>query len=141
MTRPELLEFYPAKMGTLTLMGAGSYAVPTLAWLQGPFWDFFRAELWDRDLSNWKVRWTCRDFARRYASLAQECWAATAGGTTDDGVAVGELWFTPHNSPPGIGHAICPAVTDQGRVYIDPQSNLKCTLSPEEYESRYFLRF
>lgn len=140
MTRDELLAFFPSKWNAPTLLGAGSYAVPTLAWLRGPFWEFFHGELWDRDLDKWKVRWSCREFARAYASKAAECWAKTVGGA-DDGLAVGEFWFDPATTPILDGHAICPAVVDTGRIFIDPQNNQPWAITPAEFESRFFVRF
>lgn len=74
--------------------------------------------------------------------MAQECWARTQGGTGDDGLAVGEIWFLPDKRTNLYeGHAICPVITDEGRGYIDPQNNTLWDVSPTEFESRYLLRF
>lgn len=140
MTRAEITAFFPRNfLGGDCHLGATSYAVPTLAWLRGPFWEFFRGELWDRNLDKWIYRWECRDFARLYAAKAVECWARTQGGTADDGLAVGEIWFQPDRTPGG--HAICPVFTEQGLVYLDPQNNTPWPLSADEFASRYFVRF
>ncbi len=142
MTRAELLAFLPATDNCPTLLGGSSFAVPTLRWLQGTFWQLFHARLWDTNNDKWKVRWACRDFARRYASLAQECWADTTGGTDDDSIAVGEIWFLPDNRPlANEGHAVCPIFVDGGLKFIDPQSNLLWPMSPTELASRYMVRF
>jgi hypothetical protein len=141
MTRDEILAFVPSKWNVPTHFGAGSYAVPTIAWLRGPFWDFFHGRLWDTNLDKWKVRWECRDFARAYACMAQECWAATQGGTEDDGLAVGEIWFIPEAPKPTEGHAICPVITGDGLSFIDPQNNSFWQMTPTQFESRYFVRF
>ena len=142
MTRGELLAFMPSVPNCPTHLGAESYAVPTLRWLQGPFWDFFKKRLWDANLDKWQVRWECRDFARAYASTALECWAKTVGGTTDDGLAVGEVWFLPdQRGQAAEGHAVCPCITDEGMIWIDPQVNTVWPYSPVELASRYFLRW
>jgi hypothetical protein len=142
MTPAEIALFFPAPRTLLALphFSANDYAVPTLEWLQGPFWDFFKTRYWATDSDKWKFRWECRDFARAYACAAQECWGNSAPdqAAESDALAVGEFWFNPE---PGKGHAICPAFTEQGLVFIDPQTNALCALTTEQYSSRYFLRF
>lgn len=140
MNRAAILEFFPPKWNAPTHLGAASYAVPTLAWLRGPFWEFFRGDLWDRDLEKWRVRWSCREFARAYASKAAECWAKTQAGD-DDGLSVGEFWFDPASTADADGHAINCCVVDTGRVFIDPQNNTLWPITPTEFESRFMVRF
>ena len=117
----------PAKV----FCGGANYAPPTLAWLQGPFYDFFEGRLWNDSLKTWIVKWECRDFARAYACYAQECNALTPntpGGA--DILAVGEVWFCPDldrygtklgGSVPGTpadeGHAINMALVETGWVF------------------------
>jgi hypothetical protein len=140
MTRLEIQSFFPAA-GVLgnPNFGGLNYAVPTLAWLQGPFWDFFKGRYWATNSDKWKFRWECRDFARAYACAAQEAWGDTPGGDPDvDALAVGEIWFSPS---PAIGHAICPVITENGLQFIDPQTGAIYPVTPEQFESRYFLRF
>lgn len=142
MTRAEVIAFIPPKWNVPTLLGAASYAVPTLEWVRGPFWDYFHGTMWDANLQKWKVRWQCRDFARAYATLAQRCWAETVGGTEDDGLAIGEFWFLPANrTDPNVGHAINPVITGSGMKFIEPQNNSIWAVTPTEFESRYFCRF
>ncbi len=137
MTQSEISAFFP---GRSPYFGALNYAVPTRAWLQGPFWDFFKARFWSEDLDKWKFRWECRDFARAYACAAQECWASTAGGPDSDALAVGEIWFIPDASK-ADGHAICPVFTEHGLEFIEPQTGQLCPITPEQLSSSYFRRF
>lgn len=139
MTRAEIAAFF--QWGAQPYFGASTYAVPTLAWLQGPCWQGFRARLWGENLDRWQVRWQCRDFARAYATFALECWATTQTVSGDDGLAVGEMWFTPDAAQPLDGHAICPVITDQGLQYIEPQTGALWPITPAQFSSRYFLRF
>jgi len=148
MTRAEIQSFFPPVLSPLTGVdtspphfGAASYAVPSLAWLQGEFWKFFKYRLWSENLDRWAVRFECRDFARAYASAALECWALTIGGTTDDGLAVGEMWYVPSVEKPGVAHALSPVFTENGLQFIEPQTGQACTLTPDQLSSRYFLRF
>jgi len=142
MTRHEIAEWFPK--GRKPDFGASAFACPTLGWLRGPFWAFFRSRYWAIDLDKWKFRWECRDFARAYACAAQECWASTkASGTADesDACAVGEIWFLPDSANPLLGHAICPVFTDHGLQFIEPQTGQLYPMSAAQIQSRYFLRF
>lgn len=142
MTRAELTAFFPG-FGTPTHFGASNYAVPTLAWLQGPFWEFFKKRYWSTNSDKWKFRWQCRDFARAYACAAQECWGESnpAGAENSDALAVGEIWFLPDPFNPANGHAVCPAITDMGRVFIEPQTGVLSPLTEQQIATRYFLRW
>lgn len=147
MTRSEIIAFFPA--GLPIKFGGNDYAVPTLAWLQGPFYSAFKGELWSQDLDRWAVKWECRDFARGMAYEAQKAHALTP--VSPDGepcIAVGELWFTPdaghyglNTELPRSGHAICACFADQGLIYIDPQNGLKWELTASELISVSLLRF
>ena len=124
-----------------TFIGGADYALPTLAWLQGPFWDYFKGELWDDNLDKWQVRWECRDFARAFATFAQVCNALTPvalAGT--DALAIGEFWY--HiGGDPATGHAINVCMTDQGQVFIEPQNGQQVHLTDVEISSCFFVRF
>ena len=135
MTQQEIRAFFP--VGEIHF-GADNYHVPTLAWLQGPFYEAFHTDLWNNALDTWQVRWECRDFARHYASLAMKCWALTKDPSQDDALAIGEFW---HKPTPSTAHAINACITDQGLVFIDPQNNSICQLSAEQLQSCFFLRF
>lgn len=143
MTHAELDTFFPFKLGCPLHLGASSYAVPTLKWLQGPFWDFFYARYWSANLNKWQIRWECRDFASAYRITAIECWARSLGvNSPDDGLSVGEIWFRPKpDQPLEPGHAICPVICDQGLLYIDPQNNTLWPMSDAQFDSRFYLRF
>lgn len=141
MTRDEIAAWFPANWTCLTNFGALTYAVPTLAWIQGPCYAAFRNRYWAENLSRWTVRWECRDFARAFACFAQECWATTQAASLEDGVAVGEIWFRPDPNDLTKGHAICPIFTENGLQYLEPQTGKLWPMSPEQLASRYFLRF
>ena len=140
MTREEIKAFFIP--GTPLFFGGKSYAVPTLAWLLGDFYRDFHAALWHEDVSAWSPRFECRDFARSYACLAQIA-NAHASNTPDgdDAIAVGEIWFHPDANPPTQDHAVNAAITDEGLVFIDPQTGLVVTLKPSELLTVKFARF
>lgn len=139
MTRGEIQAFFP---GQPVHFGGLDFEVPTLAWLTGPFWSAFKARLWNENLDKWRVRWECRDFARAYACMAHECWALTTGvDSPSDALAVGEIWFLPDPNTPAQGHAICPAITDKGLIFIEPQTGLTYPVGSAQRASAFFLRF
>ena len=128
--------------GTPIFVGGSNYAKPTTAWLTGPFWQWFKAMLWDEDLDKWTPPWECRDFARAYACLAQVCNARTAALPAGmDALAVGEFWFHPDGNPPLEDHAICACVTEEGLIFIEPQTGLVRPVSPNELLTCKFARF
>lgn len=115
-----------------------NYAVPTLAWLQGPFWDWFQKCRWDLGLKSWARRNDCDNFARAYAQAAADCHALTASGDAAEGLAVGEWYY--HS--PGGPHAICvAAIEDDALTFVEPQNGQRLTLTPTEISSCFFARF
>ena len=155
MTAAVLLNNLPGFIRqSVVFCGGADYELPTLAWAQGTFYDFFRQRLGSDNLQTWIVKWECRDFARAYASMAQECNARTPntpGGA--DILSIGEVWFIPDASRYGTlpgqlagtfdggGHAINMLLTEQGWVFIDPQTNVVWQMTEAELRSIYFLRF
>jgi hypothetical protein len=140
VTRTELCAFLPFN-GAMPSMGAASYAVPTLAWLQGPCYAAFRSRYWAENLDKWTFRWACRDFAAAFRLFSVECWATTVAKSEDDGISVGEMWFLPDPAHPLVGHAICPVICDRGLQFIEPQTGQLYPCSDAQFSSRFFLRF
>lgn len=123
-------------------LGATNYAKPTLAYLQGPLFDAFRARYWAENLDTWKVKWACRDFARAFACIASEANADTTGSPSGmDAIAVFAIWFRPDLARAmGVdAHAIYLAFTDVGPTFVDPQNNTIWNASDSERGSVFFL--
>lgn len=109
----------------------GKYALPQKKWLA----DF--APKW-RALKNtkkWCDKYDCDDFSMAFKLACQE--AHWESGQTDcDGLAVGILHYCPDT---GGGHAINWAITDEGVVYIEPQTGEFICLSESELRTRFFV--
>lgn len=116
-----------------------SYATPTLHWLQGLFWEWFRAARWSHNLDRWTRKNDCDNFARAYAQAAQDCHAGSHGSDAE-ALAVGEYFYQKAGAG---GHAIVAAfVGDPAElVFIEPQSNQLLDLTPAERASAFFVRF
>lgn len=121
------------------LLADSEFAVPTLRWLQGPFWNWFRLTRWSFNLDRWQRKNDCDNFARAYAQAAQDCHALSPGNDSE-GLAVGEVFYTKAS---GGSHAIIVAYVgeDCARVFIEPQNNEAITLTEDEIKSAYFVRF
>ncbi len=115
-----------------------SYARPTLAWLQGPFWDSFQADRFAK-VGRYTRKNDCDNWARAYAQHAQDCHASSAGND-DEALAVGEFFYT--RADGRGGHAIVIAIVDGNKlVTIEPQDGSVLTLTQNEILSCDFARF
>ena len=131
-----------AALHCFVYVGGNNYAKPTQAWLEGEFYSSFKELLWAENVSRWSPRWECRDFARMFACFAQVANAMDKMGPTgEDALAVGEFWFLKDPKNPKSGHAVNICITDNGIIYIDPQTGLLWHMTHEQFESCYFCRF
>jgi hypothetical protein len=143
MTRAEISAFFaPHAAQYLAKFGGMVYASPSRAWIEGPFYDYFKKQLWSVGEDKWAVKWECRDFSRAYACFAQLCNALTPGSPAGiDALAVGEVWFHPDKNQPGEDHAINAIIGDGALFFIDPQNGGEWAMSAAELDSITFLRF
>jgi hypothetical protein len=116
-----------------------TYAKPTAAWLRDTFWPWFQKQRFDLGLHNWDRRSDCDNFARAYAQACADCHALTAGEDSE-GLAVGEFFYVGSSHVKGP-HAIIVAFTDEGKIYIEPQSGQRLALNPTEEMSCFHCRF
>ena len=129
-------------------MGDQSYAVVRREWVE-VFYKEFRRDLFDRDVVRWNERFDCNHFSAYFVSLAQiryyaDNWGKNTGATT---LAIGERWYVPGSRKPLVGqapkagHAIVVMVTENGVEHFEPQTGQFITLSKEEIDSTYLLKF
>jgi hypothetical protein len=113
-----------------------SFAIPTKRWLLEDFWVWFYERRLELGLMKWTRNNDCDNFARAYAQYAADCHALTSNQT--EGLAVGEFYYRPAS---GGGHAIVIALTDEGVIFIEPQTGKQLQLTQEEISSCFFVRF
>lgn len=136
MTSFQLRQLLP--LSAPVLFSDATYAKPTIRWLKGEFWDWFQKSRWDLGLSRWTRKNDCDNFARAYAQAAQDCHSLSVGNNSD-ALAVGEFWY---HQAKGGAHAIIIAVTDRpGLTFIEPQTGGELTLTEQEFQSCFFVRF
>lgn len=119
------------------IVGDGSYAMPTSSWLFGKFKSWYFTMLGALKSSGYSAQWDCDDFASIFRVMAQICHAQTRT-RPEEGIAVGELFYMMDS---GGGHAICCAFTENGLIFIEPQTGEQLKLSATELQSVSFVRF
>lgn len=122
------------------ILGEAVYAEVNSEWL--PHWyGTFRAQLFKIGLTRWDPRFDCNRFADFYANLAQAFFSLemSRSGTPAQALALGPFWYVRGD---GRGtHAIVQAVTERGRIFIDPQTGREMKLSALEEQSGYVQLF
>lgn len=136
---------------SVAMMGAGlpiwvgpfcydaSYGKPTEDWLLNKFWPWFRDTRFEANKHKWTPKNDCDNFARRWAMECQDAHADTDQG--DEGLAVGEFCYHASSGAVQGPHAIVVAITDQGVIFIEPQTGQRLTLTPNEIISCFRVSF
>jgi hypothetical protein len=138
MTDQDIRQHFPQPW-TLSLTADATYAKPTLRWLRDVLWPYFKDDRHAKGLLTWTRRNDCDNFARAYAQAAADCHGANSGDASE-GLAVGEFWYVGKEHVKGP-HAIVVAFTDEGKVFIEPQSGQRIALTPEEENSCFLVKF
>lgn len=116
------------------ILGDKSYAEVNSAWL-ARWYPIFRSRLFKIGLTQWNARFDCNRFADFYANLAQAFFAVEMfhSNTQVDALALGPVWYRRDYNRGA--HAVIQAVTERGRIFIDPQTGAEIQLSPAERRS------
>lgn len=124
--------------GEVFFFADSQYELPKADWLLGPFWLWLRkGVMLPLGLTDYEdSKWDCDDFSRFYAASAGICHKRSA--KRNSAIAVGEFWFRRED---GVKHAICVAITDKGRIFIEPQTGEEVILSKQEIQSSWLVRF
>jgi hypothetical protein len=120
--------------------GDEAYAEVDSAWLAA-FYDDFRRELHRLGVVHWDERFDCNRFVEFYVALAQARFfeATFHSHTRARALAIGPYWYLRED---GQGsHAVVQAVTERGRLFIDPQTGREIQLTPIESTLAYFQFF
>ncbi len=122
------------------IIGEGNYAEVNSAWL--PEWyRLFRSQLFKIGIVRWDARFDCNRFADFYSNLAQAFFSLEMfhSETPAQALALGPIWYVRAD---GKGrHAVIQALTERGRLFIDPQTGLEMNLQPGERQSAYVQLF
>lgn len=118
------------------IVGENNYAEVNSAWLPG-WYRLFRAKLFQIGIVKWDERFDCNRIAEFYSNLAQAFFSVGMfhSESPAQALALGPIWY---ERADGKGrHAIIQALTERGRVFIDPQTGLEMDLAPGERQSAY----
>lgn len=113
------------------IVADAEYTLPTKEILLGAF-----KEKWVAQKQDYELRYDCDDFAFAYKIESQKKHAC--GDTETDGQAIGVVFYLVDGNPMK-GHAINWADTDQGLIYIEPQTGEEVELTTGELASRFFV--
>ncbi|HYC70072.1 MAG TPA: hypothetical protein VEB66_02635 [Opitutaceae bacterium] len=122
------------------ILGERVYAEVNSAWL--PRWyRTYREQLFKIGLTRWDSRFDCNRFADFYSNLAQAFFSLEMfhSNTPAQALALGPFWYV--RADGGGSHAIVQAVTERGRIFIDPQTGEEMKLSALEQQSGYVQLF
>jgi hypothetical protein len=122
------------------IIGDDQYAEVNSAWL--PEWyRMFRSQLFKLGITQWDERFDCNRIADFYSNLAQAYFSLEMfhSSTPAKALALGPFWYVRAD---GKGsHAVIQALTERGRVFIDPQTGKELELQPIERQSAYVQMF
>ena len=122
------------------IVGDRSYAEVNSAWL-AQWYPLFRSKLFKIGVTRWDHRFDCNRFADFYSNLAQAFFATEMfhSELPAQALALGPFWYMRAN---GQGaHAVVQALTERGRIFIDPQTGQEMQLTPMERQSGYVQLF
>ncbi len=121
-------------------MGDRAYAEVNSAWLH-EWYDTFRAELFRLGIVKWDGRFDCNRFADVYAGMAQAWFFRETfhSNIQAQALALGPFWY--QRADGSGGHAVIQALTERGRVFIDPQTGGEVELSVHERMSAFLQYF
>jgi len=118
-----------------TTFSDSTFNLPTKTWLFSKFYPYFSKELERLGIIEWSEKFDCEDFAAMYKILCQVCHKNSR--STQGGLAVGAVDYQKDS---GEYHCINIAFTDQGLVFIEPQTGKELKLSENEKNSINKLR-
>jgi hypothetical protein len=121
-------------------VGDGPYAVVKADALPSYYADF-RAELFKAGITKWDARFDCNHFAAYYIAKAQMQYYLSNfhSSTAAQTLALAEFWYRPGGG--AQGHAIVAAITDQGLLFIEPQTGQRLVLTQAEHESKMLVKW
>ena len=121
--------------------GDSIYAVVNSNSLQS-FYDNFRDVLSKQGLVKWDARFDCNHFSSLYIALAQSKYTVAAwnSSTPAQSLAMAEIWYN-KDGIKNNGHAVVLIITENGPIYIEPQTGQQIQLSDVEKNSIFFCKW
>jgi hypothetical protein len=121
-------------------VGDGPYAVVKADALASYYSDF-RADLFKEGVVKWDERFDCNHFAGYYIAKAQTRYylANFHSSTPAQTLALADVWYRPGGGTKG--HAIVAAHTDQGLLFIEPQTGGRIQLSQVERGTAFLVKW
>lgn len=126
-------------LGPRVILGDEAYAEVNSAWLK-EWHGAFRTQIFHLGVVRWNQRYDCNRFAEIYTGLAQIAYFRVTfhRKTPAKALAIGPYWYVTRQ---GRSHAIVQAITERGRIFIDPQSGHEVELTGSEQQSAFLQVF
>ncbi len=115
-----------------------TYALPTTRWLFDEFVPWFRTQRFKANRHKWERKNDCDNFARAFAVFAAD--AHNEGRSDLEGIAVGVFCYIGSSHVRGP-HAITCAITEEGLIFIEPQTGQRLALTPAEIQTCFHYEF
>lgn len=121
------------------ILGDYVYAEVNSEWLR-QWYPRYRAELFRLGVVRGNERFDCNHFASFYTGLAQALYFDHAfHSRTAAQLALGPFWY---RRADGLGgHVVIQAMTERGRIFIEPQTGAELTLTAPELASAFLQYF
>ncbi len=136
MTADEIRAAFPA--WSRVMCYDATYGKPTVEWLLRKFYPWWKARRWEGNLDKWTRKNDCDNFGRAFAVAAQDAHADT--NQADEGLAVGEFCYIGSSHVQGPHHIVA-AFTDEGLIFIEPQTGQRLALTPAEIQTCFHAAF
>lgn len=101
--------------------------------------NWFQTKLYDLGVTHWDKQFDCDNVANLYADLLQlkfylSNWSSDAPPKGADSPAVASFWYRPNCGD--LSHAINAIGTNEGLIFIEPQTGQRLNLTPNELASQ-----
>ena len=123
------------EIGT-SLNADGKYAMATRESWEKDILPRFKRWMIHNNLWDWNPKHDCDDKADALKLFAQRCFREWGGEVEAEGFAVWRVWYR-IDGDPSKGHAINRALTDEGFIYIEPQTAKIVQFTQEEEASKW----
>lgn len=116
-----------------------TYAVATLAWYKATLYPYMVSQLNASGIFQWKEKFDCDNWSASFCYWARVCHACSKmPGSVAEGMGCGQVSYLKNGTD---GHSIVAVYTEQGLIFIEPQTGAVLILSAEERASIFGIEF
>ena len=119
-----------------------TYAVVKETAVWDMYCDFWKV-LYSQELYKWNSRFNCVHIANLFVELCQVQYANKDFNKSPnaEALALAEVWYHPNKNKKGEDHAVVAIYTDNGLLFLEPQTGQFVRLTEEEKRSITYVRW